>query len=223
MCHLCLVSLTAENEPIQAESDWTYCPEHINEIVRRGKEAGFFATYNHPVWSVEDYSDYTRYRGFDAMEICNWGCCRVGFQEYSPMVYDDMLRAGGKLYCVATDDNHTLDHCFGGFTMLKAEKLDYPSIARALKNGDFYASQGPLIKEVWYENGELHITCSPAKTIEFTADYRWAYSFSNADGSPIEYAHVKLPEYGVYIRSTITDFEGKHANTNAYYLDEIAK
>ena len=248
VCHLCMVALTPDNfnhvcyhrskyvfgnalayrdslvyDKSLPDYEREYTPECINDIVKKGKDAGFFVTYNHPVWSVEEFTDYSKYRGFDAMEICNFSSAAIGFAEYNPMVYDEMLRACGKLYCVATDDNHKAHDCFGGFTVIRADKLDYATIAKALKQGDFYASQGPEIKDVWYEDGEFHITCAPARSIDFTADYRWAYSFSNSDGSPIEYAHIKLPEFGTFMRATVTDFNGYHANTNAYYIEDMLK
>ena len=63
-----------------------YTPECVNDMIRRGKEAGFFVTYNHPVWSLEDYSDYMAYEGMDAMEIMNYGCWLEGYMEYNPTV-----------------------------------------------------------------------------------------------------------------------------------------
>ncbi|MBQ2274981.1 MAG: hypothetical protein II334_05905 [Clostridia bacterium] len=43
------------------------------------------------------------------------------------------------------------------------------------------------------------------------------------DGSPVTEGRFKvLPEYG-YVRITVEDNDGKRANTNAYFTDELFK
>lgn len=32
--------------------------ECISEMMKKGRDNGFFVTYNHPTWSLENYSDY---------------------------------------------------------------------------------------------------------------------------------------------------------------------
>ena len=58
---------------------------------------------------------------------------------------DDLLRVGENVYPLATDDAHELKHCFGGFVMVKANKLAYDEVYDALEKGDFYSSNKPLI------------------------------------------------------------------------------
>lgn len=131
-------------------------------------------TYNHPRWSLETLEQYGKYVGMNAMEIYNHGCYTSGYDDYAPAVYDEILRTGNRIYCIAADDNHngspfSSPHCdsFGGFTMIKAEKLDYKSIAEALKNGNFYASRGPEISELVYDTEEktVSIRCKDAAKI----------------------------------------------------------
>ena len=43
--------------------------DYINEYIRKMKEYGFFACYNHPYWSLQNYDDYKNLRGFWGMEI----------------------------------------------------------------------------------------------------------------------------------------------------------
>ena len=70
-----------------------------------------------------------------AMEIFNYGCCYFDNLGYAPQVYDDILKTGKLISCVATDDMHGPEAAFGGYVMIKADKLDYPTIIEALKNG----------------------------------------------------------------------------------------
>lgn len=202
-----------------------YSPECINEIIRRGREAGFFVTYNHPAWNLENYSDYMRYYNMHAMEICNYGAFESGYLDYNEKEYEDMLRGGKKIYCIATDDNHNYrNDSFGGFTMIKADKLEYKTITDSLLAGNFYASQGPEIHSLWYEDGKIHIDCSDVKRILFyTADRRIA-DITASEGEFVNTAEFDvIPDEDVYVRITVVDAEGKHANTNAYFVDDLIK
>lgn len=201
-----------------------YSPECINALISEGTGNGFFVTYNHPTWSMERYNDYMSYNGMHAMEICNYGCIAGGHDEYNAKEYDDMLRGGKKLFCISTDDNHNKrDDSFGGFTMIKAEKLEYTVITDALIKGHFYASQGPEIYELWYENGYIGISCSECREIVLTTDSRRKDIVKAEDMKYINSAVFKVNEDDIYVRITITDDFGRHANTNAYFISDLNK
>ena len=146
--------------------------EALNGFIARMNAGGFLCCYNHPYWSLQNYNDYAGLKGAFAMEIYNHGCELDGLYGYAPQAYDEMLRAGQKLFCVATDDNHDTyapgdPRCdsFGGFTMFKLEKLTYASVIEALKKGDFYASTGPELQELSIRDGALCVRCSPVEKI----------------------------------------------------------
>ena len=245
-CHMCLIALEPDNvkqvcwhrsrylfgnarnyrEQVQfhdaSDYERSFTHECISDMMRRGREAGFYVTYNHPVWSLEDFRDYSGYEGMHAMEICNWGCVVEGYNDYVPQVYDDLLRLGRRIYCIGADDNHnSIEDSFGAFTVIKAPELTYRAITRALLDGHFYASQGPEIHALWIEDGRIHIRCSDARTIECNFDIRRAFCAWSRPGEPLQEASFPLPERASYVRLTVTDFEGNHANTNAYWLDEL--
>lgn len=208
----------------EAEPDYfrVYSGECISEMMRRGREAGFFVTYNHPTWSMEDYSNYMGYHGMHAMEIVNYGCLSSGYDDYNPRVYDDILRGGERIFCIAADDTHrgTID-AFGGFTMIKAPSLDYDKVGHALLDGHFYASEGPLIHSLWVEDGYLHVTCSEAVQVTMNTGIIHT-DFKKAEGGrPVTEAAFRiLPEFR-YVRLTVLDGEGHHACTNAYFTDTL--
>ena len=198
-----------------------FTPECVNDMIRRGKEAGFFVTYNHPVWSLEDFSDYMAYEGMDAMEIMNYGCWVGGYMEYNPKVYDDMLRGGKRIYALATDDNHQVKDTCGGWVMVKAEKLDYVAVMQALEKGNFYSSWGPEIFELWFEDGYVHVKTSEARRIVCNYGVRKAKCIENSDGTPVTEAAFPVPVDCVYFRITVMDAQGRCADTNAYFVDEL--
>ena len=208
------------------ERDYTH--ESVNEMIRKCREAGFFVTYNHPTWSFEDFRQYSGYEGMHAMEIYNHDAEVYGYPSYVPQIYDDLLRLGKRLYPVAADDNHNrfpdghpkCDSC-GGFVVIKARELAYRPIMDSLFRGDFYASTGPLIHELYMEDGQVHIKCSPAMQISFSMDRRRFLSAFGEKNEPITEASFAVDPNAVYFRITVRDEHGKHANTRAYFLDEL--
>jgi len=244
-CHICLIALDPDNttQPLLnlarvsdpryvvsktliktdetlAYYEHDYTPEAINRVMQIAREKGFFVTYNHPVWSMEGYTEYSAYKYMNAFEICNYGCVAEGYDEHNGQIYDELLRQGQRLYCVATDDNHSESHQFGGFTMIKAEKLDYKTITDALVAGNFYASEGPTIHDLWIEDGKVHITCDPAKEIFITNGVRRSRNVRNADGLVTE-AEFDVSKEDIYFRLTVIGEDGTKAYTNAYFTDEI--
>ncbi len=248
-CHICYIALEEDNltQPLwhrekylfanavnykdkvkfdESEPDFErhYTPECITHMMREGREKGFFVTYNHPAWSMEDYSDYIRYDGMHAMEMCNYGCVVEGYPEYNARVYDDMLRSGKRIYCIDADDNHNqLKDSFGGFTVIKADKLEYRAITRSLESGNFYASQGPEICELSYEDGKVHVTSSPASRIFCIFGMQRGGYAAAEPGSSITEATFRLVGDEKYFRITVVDAAGNKADSNAYFLDELTK
>ncbi len=240
-CHFCLIALRPDNleqvcvypskylpEGTEATFERKYNPRAISDMMKKGREAGFFITYNHPCWSQERYPQYMAYEGMHAMEVVNYGCLTTGWDDENDHVYDDMIRGGKRIFCIATDDNHnkypigTRDFdSFGGFTVIRAERLEYTTITDALVRGDFYASEGPAIKELYVEDGEVHITCSPADRIFLSTNTRSAGMRFDESGEGITHASFKLKDEYTYIRLTVVDGKGRKAFTNAYFTEEL--
>jgi len=245
-CHLCLVALEPDNrkqvcwhrekylfpnaidykDQVQfdeEEPDYEreYTPECINDMIKRGRENGFFVTWAHPAWSLEEHDQYIRYEGMNAMEICNGVSVLEGFQEYVPWVYDEMLRAGKSLYCVGADDNHSPDGIGQSWIVIKADRLEYRTITKALEAGHFYASHGPEIKDLWVEDGYLCVTTSDAEQISFQTAYRYTGLKKAEEGEVLNFAKFPLGEDYGYVRVSVKDHRGNYANSNAYAISDI--
>lgn len=243
-CHICLIALEPDNlkqvcwhrskylyanavnyrdKVLFYEDEPDYEREYtgvcISDMMKKGREKGFFVTYNHPTGSLEDYPTYINYYNMNAMEMYN------GANEYNPRVYDDMLRAGKRIYCIGGDDNHNGPEstvgCAGSWTMIKADKLEYRSVAQALKAGNFYATQGPEIYELWVEDGIMHIETSDAAKIWFTTAARRDKFVNAAEGEVLNSADYEISRDSTYVRVTVTDERGRTASTNAYFVEDI--
>ena len=215
-----------------------YYPANINKIIRSANENGFLVSINHPVWSLIDARDYSAYEGAWAVEVYNHGCAVLSGINDAEHVFEDILRTGKKIFAVATDDNHNsfpLDSVqsdsFGGFTMIKAESLDYKTVISAMERGDFYASTGPLIEELYYEDGKVYLRCSEAAEVSMISLGRWGRRMAVDGGQLITEAVFDLEtdlfgrnqnvDCWGYVRFRVTDKAGRKAYTNAYYLDEL--
>ena len=249
-CHLCFVALNeneknqpcfhrtkyldgnrrklAKFDPAEPDFEREYTPECVNRAIAVGREKGFFVTYNHPVWSLERYEDYSRFEGMHAMEICNYSSVVSGWDEYNPRVYEDFLHQNKRLFVVGADDNHNRrqpDHpqwdSFGAFTVIKAPALTYKAIADALVAGHFYASQGPAIKGLWLDGSVLHVACSPAVRVYCITKARRCMAGYGENGGLCEHAAFEIRPTDGYVRISVQDEKGNRADSNAYFTDEL--
>ncbi len=210
--------------------DRRYTVDCINEVIKRANDEGCLVSYNHPVWSMQNYADYSDLRGLWGIELYNTGCARNGYID-SPMPFEDLLKAGERVFPLATDDAHKLRDCFGGFVMVKCEDLSYNKVFSALKAGDFYASCGPEFEEISIDDGIVRVKSSPVYYVNLSTDTRLLFS-KNAEGRnlltdtelDIKW-YFDLAERGInehrYIRITLIDEQGRAAYSRAYFIDEL--
>ena len=100
-------------------------------------------------------------------------------------------------------------------------KIKNQAVIDALDNGNFYASEGPEITELYLEGGKVHLKCSGAAQISYTSGRRKSGIVRAKDGVPVTEASFPVVPEDVYFRLTVTDQNGMHATTNAYFTDEV--
>lgn len=206
--------------------DREYSVKGINDIIKKAKDKGFIVCLNHPYWSLQEPEELKQYEGLFALEIYNTDNEYWGWSEYDIYAYDIMCRSGMRIAAQMADDNHnhTKDDpfagTFGGFDMIKAESLTYESVFNALKNQDFYCSQGPEIYDLYVEDGYAYIECSPAKSIICSTGIRDVKRVFDKNGGFVTKARFELKEKFRYVRFDVIDENGKRANTRAYFTDE---
>ena len=208
-----------------------YSVDSINDLIRRANENGFFVTYNHPVWSLQNYSDYSGLKGLWGIEVFNYGCVILELPD-TTIPFDDLLRCGKDVFPICADDTHLkVDDCFGGWTMIKAESLSYEKVIDALMRGDFYSSTGPEIRELTLEDGILNVRCAAPADLIVVSDWRanvpkryhaerdgedWSCSIPL---SPFSKKYVDQSQHGwqdSYFRIEVVGADGKRAYTRAF-------
>lgn len=201
-----------------------YTAEGVNKIISTANENGFIVCYNHPRWSLESYAQYSGYKNLWAMEIFNTSSDKGGLFEYNEVAFDDFLRLGKRVFPISADDNHNASipgDSFGGFVMVNCDNLKYNEVMDSLKNGDLYASTGPEISEIAVEDDVITVKCSNAKSIRLCTGGRRSGCVEAQNGGYVTEAKFKYTQDDVYFRIDVVDEQGNHANSRAYFIDEI--
>ncbi len=200
-----------------------------NDMIRRAHEAGFLAQYNHPRWSLQSSPDYIGLEGLDLFEVFNTGCEKEMVNGYGDREYEQMLVAGKYPCPSATDDNHNAcmslespyNDSFGGFDMICMEKLEYPEFFKAVRNGDMYASTGPVINALYLEDGKVHLECSPCHSVVLRTESRASRPvLSNANDITEAEFDINFNYDWKFIRFECHDEKGR-AFTRAYLKEEV--
>jgi hypothetical protein len=203
------------------EYERIYTPEGMREIIDICNQKGFLVAYNHPRWSLENACQYLEYKGLWAVEIYNNECNMSGLYEYDINVYDDLLRAGERIACTATDDNHSLKTACGGWTVINCESLDYECVIEAMENHQLYASTGPVIHELYVEGDSAALTFEGGAYATMTSDGRRA-KIKRVEGEGEHTVTFNFNrEREKYIRFDVVDEKGRRANTCAYFVENI--
>lgn len=150
------VGIEPSELPEKREGDTA--PDAIARLCRIS-EACFVA---HPSWSSLTFADIMPIQGIIGVEVYNHTCHTGVGRGLSEVQWDDMLARGKRLFGLGVDDAHFhYDDLYGGWIMLKAEEPTPEAICEALRQGHFYASQGPTIDNVELDGDNLHVECSP--------------------------------------------------------------
>lgn len=192
-------------------------PQYIVDTIHAD---GGIAILAHPCWSVMDPASITKVHGFAAAEIYNavsenpWNGNRA-----DSSVWFDLWATNQHILmpAVAGDDAHSYsgDQC-QSFTMVKAESLTRDGIIAALDKSAFYASQGPVLKDVLLdrEKHEIRIDCSDdVVTAVFYSNCIWQ---ENRVMNVLHRGTVTYPiaDSEFYIRAELFDRFGRRAWTS---------
>lgn len=208
-----------------------YNTDAVNAIIARANEKGHLVLYNHPVWSLQDYTDYAPLKGLWGMELCNYSSVVAGYEEiHNSVIYRDMVNNQGRIFPVGADDAPRDTDACGAWIMVGAEKLEYGSVMEALEKGDFYASTGPDIYSLTWDGQFLDIACSDARTVTVECGNRYARSAKpvHNDGL-LRQARFDMAFWldrckdlhNDWLRVIVHGPYGHYASTRAYFYEEL--
>jgi hypothetical protein len=204
--------------------------ETIQKNIDAILEAGGIAMLNHPRWrKAITANDVIGIKNCDLLEVYNYTKASNNFaaggDESTEMFWDRLLSKNMKLWGVATDDTHNYIGEFSfekanpgkGWVVVRAKELTPDAITNALKNGDFYASVGVVLKNIIITDKEYKI--------EIVADSMMNYTtfFIGKDGKVLKEDYSHTPSYQfkgdeLYVRARVFCSSGEFAITQPYFL-----
>ncbi len=229
--------ITEDMEKFSDKTERVFSQKYVNDVIKNAKKEGFLVTLNHPVWSMLNYDDYKKIKGLFGIEVNN------GVGDFTKIpengqAYFDMLSDGKKVLPISADDMHHKFSLAKHFIVVKAKNLEYNTVIKALKKGDFYSSNGPEIKELYFDNVkmELNIKTSDVYSIAFKCNGRKtkSYEYNNGENLTVNGAVFNIKDYvdsalnlndinSQYIYAYIVGMNGEIAMTRAYYLKDLLK
>ena len=159
MWHILAVGLPSDFAP-------TAAGETGPQLAARAIAAGAFVAIPHPGWYALTTADANTLEGAHAVEVYNHTSQLRTERGDGVYLADQLLAEGRRITLIAVDDAHFVcPDAFGGWVMVKAEANEPDALLAALKAGQFYATQGPAIHDITWEEDSVEITCSPAASI----------------------------------------------------------
>lgn len=198
----------------------------IQETIDYLNSVGAIPIVAHPYWCGFSSADLMPLKNYSIMEVFNTECIYIG-RAYSQQTWDELLQAGQNINAVAVDDVHKESSLFQGFTVICAEERTVESVLEALRQGNFYASRGPLFSKISFENGILSADFTPVANVKVVMSAPHGmftpqkYAEDMAATEELTHVEFNLDETGlhdVYVRLQITDKNGLDAWSNPIRL-----
>lgn len=187
-------------------------------LAERARAAGAFVAIAHPEWSGLTLADARSITAAHAVEVYNHGSAIGADRGNGFYTLDQLLTEGRRLTLCATDDAHfnEADH-FGAWVMVKSEANEPEALLNALKAGSFYSSQGPEMKNITWEAGQVHVDCSAVVSVIVQGQGPAAVP---VHGEALTRASVPLARFAdsPWLRVTLIDRAGKKAWSNPHWV-----
>ncbi|MCJ8324125.1 MAG: CehA/McbA family metallohydrolase [Rhizobiales bacterium] len=194
--------------------------ESAANIAQRARDAGAFVVIAHPHWSGMTQADALSIEAAHAVEIYNHGCVVDNDRGEGLHTLDQLLNSGRHVNLIATDDAHfNTPDFFGGWVMVKASENSPEALLTALRDGEFYSSTGPDIKDIRISETSVEVDCSSAATIIIQGQ---GTSMATLHGESMTTGKLSLERLhgSPWIRVTVIDRASKRAWSNPIWINE---
>jgi hypothetical protein len=185
--------------------------QDLSAAMKAWWDRGAFAFMAHPHWSLDATETLEAMSFLPAVEVFNYATSlEEGIRGNSQFHWDRLLRQRKSVLGVATDDSHRpgTDSC-GGWVMVKAKDLTAQAIVAALRGGNFYFSSGPRLEQVYADAaGNLHVECSPVRTIRAMAGVGQNSAATASTGKTIDHATLAWDKKWPFVRVECVDENG---------------
>lgn len=202
---------------------------NLRAIALQGDE--ILAVVNHPnyVWALtpEQLADAGEARFFEiysghALVNVAGDATHPGTDRFWDIALTRRMKNGGReLYGVATDDAHdyreysdTIARPGRGWIVVRAKKLTFADLNAAMNRGDFYASNGVMLRNFTRDAEGIRIEIAPERDVTFRTQF---IGYRGNEVGEVLYESGGLkPEYRfrgdeLYVRAKVMSSRGKSA------------
>jgi hypothetical protein len=225
--HLLAFGIDADPEPPAGE--FPDLPETAEWIAASGGVSYIAHTY----WSGLRPEEFESCGGILGLEVYNAGCELEVGRGLASLHWDEVLERGRLCFGIATDDSHHPGYDSAlAWVWARCRERSAEAVLAALREGSFYSSTGPEIREVTVGDETIEIRCSPAQSVTLLAG-RAKGARVNAGASGYVYrgevletdeageitaARLERPRRAPYGRLEIEDGQGRTAWTNPLWI-----
>ncbi len=208
-------------EDFQNNPDWSG-QEAADAILAAG--GVFFIA--HPYWSGFTAAELMSLSGPLGIEVFNTSTRYIG-KSFNMQIWDECLDHQARYSALAVDDVHRRRDLFKGFTMISAEDASPQALIKALSEGSFYASQGPLFQSISIKDGIFEAEFTPCEEVILLSNRSRGFLGAAKDLEGPESPKSVCQEFrcdlskvpsGSYLRCQICDSQGKYAWSNPFFL-----
>ncbi len=187
------------------------------DIAARAAAAGAFVALAHPHWSHLSVEDGLSVPSAHAVEVYNHKSAIEVDRGEGLAHLDALLHAGRRLGAIACDDSHWHNEdAFGGWVWVKAREATPDALLAGLRDGAYYASQGPELHGVARDGDWVEVACTPVASIILAGPGQWR---QRVLGQGLTSARLPLEaETGGWRRLIVRDALGRRAWTNPVWL-----
>jgi hypothetical protein len=139
-------------------------------------------------------------------------------RPYSDYYIDMCANSGVYPKIFATDDAHAYNGMDNrlGWVMVKADELTNDALKTAIRNGDFYASEGPEVY-VSRQGNKLIIDTSPCEIIGTISNLSWDRD-RVLRGENLTHFEYEIRKNDRWVRVEVRDKNGKKAWSNIFVV-----
>lgn len=197
----------------------------ITSILKQFQNENSLIVWNHPLFSRFSEEESLTFSGYDAIEVYNH---KDTLDETgNPSAFHlirNLLKNNLFPMVTATNDFHgkldtQLDDYYSrAFVEVDVEQKTSSAILSALKQGQFYASNGPKIYDFRIENNTFKIETSPVQHIIFYSHLRHCKNIFKVNRDVV-YGEYQLQGNEKYLWIMIVDNNGACAWTQPVYIE----
>ena len=127
---------------------------------------GGVAYLAHPYWTGVTPGTLELPESVTGIEVFNAGCELEVGRGLSAVHWDELLEAGRLCSALATDDSHHPGFDSGfAWTWLRVTERSRDGVLAALRDGRFYASSGPELRDIRRNGDTVEVRCSPCRSV----------------------------------------------------------